>query len=340
VLSSWIRLCRASASNSSSARSSPSPATPAAASTVQPSVKTAAVSSSDRSPSSSRPTLHSTVARRVRCRSGRSTAPVPRASSEAASRASSAAGSNSRVRAAASSIASGRPSSRRQISATAAALFPVSVKPGRTAWARSTNSATADEAASSPNGTVAGPAGALSGTGSGGTGYSRSAASPSTVRLVARIVTPRQRASSSASSPAALTTCSRLSRISSHRSPPNHSASACSGDPAPPRLAPTARATASSTRPGSVTAASGTNTTPAANRSPSRSPTATASRVLPIPPGPVSVTSRAWPTAAAVCSRSLSRPMNEVTGNGRLVARSAGVRIGGKSAGRPAWVSW
>ena len=47
-----------------------------------------------------------------------------------------------------------------------------------------------------------------------------------------------------------------------------------------------------STSCGSVTAASGTNTVPASNRSRSRSATATASRVLPTPPGPVSVTSR------------------------------------------------
>jgi hypothetical protein len=32
--------------------------------------------------------------------------------------------------------------------------------------------------------------------------------------------------------------------------------------------------------------------------------------------------------------------MNELTGNGRLPVRSASVRIGGKPAGRPAWVSW
>src|SRR5438874_2142933 len=153
---------------------------------VQPPTNTATVSSSDRSASSSCPTLHSTVARRVRWRSGRSTAPVPSASSEAASRSSSAAGSSSRVRAAASSIASGSPSSRRYISATAAAFPSVSAKPGRTARARSTNSATAGEAATSATGTLTGPPGTLTGSsgtlavppgtlaggGSGGTGYS------------------------------------------------------------------------------------------------------------------------------------------------------------------------
>jgi hypothetical protein len=49
--------------------------------------------------------------------------------------------------------------------------------------------ATAGAAASSSNGTLAGSAGSASGD----TGYS-SARSPSTVRLVARIVTPGQRA--------------------------------------------------------------------------------------------------------------------------------------------------
>ena len=48
-----------------------------------------------------------------------------------------------RVRAAASSIARGRPSSRWQISATAAAFVASSAKPGRAAVARSTNSCTA-----------------------------------------------------------------------------------------------------------------------------------------------------------------------------------------------------
>ena len=59
------------------------------------------------SASSSSPKLHSTVARSVRCRSGRSTGPVPKASRLRSSRASKAAGSSSRVRAAASSMASG-----------------------------------------------------------------------------------------------------------------------------------------------------------------------------------------------------------------------------------------
>jgi hypothetical protein len=251
VLSSWTRLWRASASDSSSACSPSSTATCAAASTVQLSTNTATTSSSDRSASSSRPTLHSTVARRVRCRWGMSIVPAPSASSDRASRPSSAAGSSSRMRAAASSMASGRPSSRRHSSTTAAALPWVSVKSWRTAWARPTNSATAGEDASSSSGTPA--ASAASSSGSGGTGYSRSARSPSTVRLVARIAVPGQRASSSSRSRAASMTCSRLSRTSSQRPSPSCSAKASSRDPAPPSSAPTARAMPPTTSSGRVT---------------------------------------------------------------------------------------
>ena len=232
------------------------------------------------------------------------------------------AGSSSRVRAAASSIASGRPSRRRQISATAAALPSVRAKPGRTARARSVNSATAGQAATSATGAVAGPAG------SGGTGYSRSARSPSTVRLVATITSPGQRASSSPRSRATPTTCSRLSKISSQAPSPNVSASASSGEPARARSAPAARPTATRTSPGSVTVSSGTNTVPAPNRSRSRSPAATASRVLPTPPGPVSVTSRApeRATSPATSSMARSRPSSDVvlTGSGRGPRPAAG----------------
>ena len=163
------------------------------------------------------------------------------------------------MRAAASSIASGRPSRRRQISATAVALPSVRAKLGRTARARFRNSATAGEDASSSGDTVTPSAGG----GSGGTGYSLSARSPSTVRLVAKIVTPGQRASSSPRSAAAWTTCSRLSRTSSHVPSPNTSASASNGEPARDRSALAARPIAASTSPGSVTASRGTNTVPA-----------------------------------------------------------------------------
>ena len=76
----------------------------------------------------------------------RSRGPPVRRSRRSSSRASSRRRSRS-TRAAASSIASGRPSSLRQIAATAGALASVSAKSGRTACARSTKSATASLAA-------------------------------------------------------------------------------------------------------------------------------------------------------------------------------------------------
>ena len=65
----------------------------------------------------SSPWLQSRVARRLRCRSGRSRAPASR---RVSSRSSSAPGSSSRARAAASSSASGMPARRTHIAATAA----------------------------------------------------------------------------------------------------------------------------------------------------------------------------------------------------------------------------
>ena len=78
----------------------------------------------------SRSKLQSMVARRVRCRSGRSTGPPPSTSSRSPRRPSRVAGGSSRTRAAASSMASGSPSSRRQISATTAALRVVQGEAG------------------------------------------------------------------------------------------------------------------------------------------------------------------------------------------------------------------
>jgi hypothetical protein len=79
---------------------------------------------------------------KVRWRSGRSRAPPVSRLNLSSIRASSACGGSSRTLAAASSMASGSPSSRRQISATASALSLASLKLGAAAWARSTNKPT------------------------------------------------------------------------------------------------------------------------------------------------------------------------------------------------------
>ena len=111
---------------------------------------------------------------------GRSRGPPARRSRRCSSRASSACGESSLARAAASSIASGRPSRRTQISATAGRVRVVTAKSALTARARSTKSATASYCDSDVNsGRRAG-----SGRPSGGTGNSCSPERWSGMRLV------------------------------------------------------------------------------------------------------------------------------------------------------------
>ena len=103
-----------------------------------------------------------------------------------------------RIRAAASSIASGRPSSRRQISATAPTGSRSRSKSGRPALARSANNVVA------------------SSTASGGTGKIRSPSTPSASRLVASTDTRGQcRTIWSINRAAASRRCSQLSTTSS-----------------------------------------------------------------------------------------------------------------------------
>ncbi len=88
-----------------------------------------------------------------------------------------------RMRAAASSMARGSPSRRRTISTTSATLSGPRANPGRAAMARSTKSRAAGASAAS-----AAPA-PSSGMASGRTRHTCSPGSPSTSRLVARMVT-------------------------------------------------------------------------------------------------------------------------------------------------------
>ena len=103
------------------------------------------------------------------------------------------------TRAAASSMARGRPSSRRQISATATAFSDVSAKSGWTASARATKSRTASDVATSSTprcrSSSARPSGAI--------GTSRSPESRRRTRLVTSTVTSGQAPSRSATSGAA-----------------------------------------------------------------------------------------------------------------------------------------
>ena len=115
------------------------------------------------------------------------------------------------IRAAASSIASGNPSSRAQISATAPALSLPSLKSGLTATARCRNSATAGycdrlSGEDFPPG---------SGSASGGKGNSCSPYTCSADRLVTMIFRFTPVANNSATVPAAAVRCSKLSSTSS-----------------------------------------------------------------------------------------------------------------------------
>ena len=158
------------------------PVIASAASTVAPPANAAKRAKHPCSCASSSSWLQSIVACRVRWRAGASRAPE---ASAVSSRSRISAGDSSPQRAAASSSASGKPSTRRQISATASALPSPRAKSGWRARARSLNSATAATSASASSSCdVRG-----SGSASGETGNRSSACSDSGSRLVASTVT-------------------------------------------------------------------------------------------------------------------------------------------------------
>ena len=157
-------------------------------------------------------------------------------------------GERVRRRAAASSMGSGWPSRRRQISVTAGRVAASSAKPGRTAAARSAKSCTA------------------SGSASASTGCSTSPGTPSGSRLVAS--TRRRGHAVSRVSASAATSATRCSQLSSTRivSRPSRAASSRvsgSGTSVRPRCSsgsPTAASTAGGSCVASVSAASSATT--------------------------------------------------------------------------------
>ena len=99
-------------------------------------------------------------------------------------------------------------------------------------------------------------------------------------------------------------------------------------------------ATACGTRLPSVIGASSTNQTPSANSLMTSAATCSESRVLPMPPIPVSVSSRVFLSAALICSCSRSRPMNVVTCCGRLFGTPSRDRSAGNDGRSPACCNW
>jgi len=107
----------------------------------------------------------------------------------------------------------------------------------------------------------------------------------------------------------------------------------------PPAFSRTSRtaATAAATRPGSEVEASSTSHTPSGRSGSSSRPARSARRVLPHPPGPVSVSNAAERCSSTMRASSSSRPTKEVSSRGRLWSRvrpEGGCSISSSSAAR------
>jgi hypothetical protein len=140
----------------------------------------------------------------------------PRVSSRkrSATRAAICSSESIRKRAAASSIASGNPSSSEQMLATNPTSAAVVSKPGRASRARSTNNDTASDPAMSPSEAAA----SCPGSDSEGTRHSRSPSTPNGARLVASTTSSGAAMSSDSTAPAhAPSRCSQLSSTSNAR---------------------------------------------------------------------------------------------------------------------------
>ena len=239
-------------------------------------------------------------------------------------RSASCAAGRIRIRAAASSIASGRPSRRRQICRTAAALSSVTRNDGRTSWARCSKRRTASEPPSAA--AVAVTTAPPGGSDSGGTGQLHSPSTPSGSRLVARIDSAGQATSSRSARPAtAAARCSQLSSTISVRRPDTCAAIASAASCPGVSGAPSWLATVWPTDAGSAAGASSTQQTPPGKVSPATAAAASASRVLPVPPGPVRVSSLVVASSCRTSRNSLARPTSDVRRTGGRPAVSVAI---------------
>ena len=142
-----------------------------------------------------------------------------------------------------------------------------------------------------------------------GTGCSESTCSGS--RLVTRTTVFGVPARSDEIVGAASTTCSKLSTRTSSRLFATYSIR--------PSSAPTEAPIARSTRAGSRSACNGTQKTPSGNCSTASAASWSARRVLPLPPGPVSVSRRCSRTSSPASASSRSRPTSGFGWIGRFV---------------------
>ena len=261
----------------------------------------------------SRPPPSASDARR--CHSPAAPAQQPERSS---SRCRICSGDSTRNRAAASSIASGSPSRRRQIRPIVPWLPAVTVNPGRTSVAR---------AGEQPDRLVLyrlpGPRQVFgSVTGNGATATMCSPGTPSACRLVARTRSPGTAASRSATTPAHRSTrCSQLSSTRSSCLSARWLITTLRAGRVDRSRRPSASATVCSSNARSCNAASSTSHTPSANARRTPAATRSASRVLPTPPTPVNVTRRAVDSTLLASEISPRRPTKLVSSAGRLSLR-------------------
>jgi hypothetical protein len=143
----------------------------------------------------------------------------------------------------------------------------------------------------------------------------------------------------SASSAQAATRCSQLSSTSSRCMGPSRSARTWLCARPGCSVIPRATATVCGTSCGSARAASSTSQAPSAYSGKTASATCKARRVLPTPPGPVSVSRGLQPSRRRSSAKSRSRPMKLVSWYGRLWPGrcGAGGSVGvGSAVGAPA----
>jgi len=248
--------------------------------------------------------VHDSAAASVCWRAGALRSPPVSTRKRSCSAASSCAGDSAGTRAAAISMASGRPSSRRATLTTGARLCASSTKWRSRARTRATKSCTAVLA--SAKASVA----CGSGSDNGSRRYNCSAVRRSGAWLVTSRPSPGQAVCSAlarASTPSS--TCSALSSTSSNWLGPSADASALT-DPPRTSVERVAAATASTTPASSRTDVRSTHAKPSAKRGAAAWATWRASVDLPTPPAPSSVTSRCGPSIASSSARSASRPMS------------------------------
>ena len=170
-----------------------------------------------------------------------------------------------------------------------------------------------------------------SGSESGGTGNTCSPRTRSASRLVTSTLRSGQCSRSSTIPTAAGVTCSKLSSTSRSCRSRSCASSASSGRASLVAATPTARATAAKASSTSRSALRSTKNTPSANCGTSSAAARIASRVLPVPPGPVRVMSRT--SSAARRSREVAElglPSEERRGLGRQVVTQR--RLGPEAA--------